>query len=105
MAPGADEVFEGMQKALEEVLEHHRGPSRKVIVPRFIGLSVPEMWALASRAGVHVKISRLSAERPIPGRIVGQSPNAGKKVRRNSVVDLHVTFEPAGNDESKGPFG
>ena len=79
-------------KAFDEVLRT-RGPSRRVIVPPLVGLSVPDMWVVALRAGVRVNIRHVTAERPTPGRIVVQTPTPGTRVRRNSVVDLDVAFE------------
>ena len=81
------------------------GLSWKSTVPQFIGMPVPEMWGLASRERVKVQMHHVSAERPVPGRIVGQEPKAGARVPRDSVVVLEVTFEPAPLEQSKGPFG
>lgn len=89
-------------KALDELLRD-RGPSRKVTVPELVGLSVPDMWLVALRAGVRVHLRHVSPELPRPGRVVGQTPDAGTRVRRDSVVDLLVTFEPLdpGGEQSR----
>jgi beta-lactam-binding protein with PASTA domain len=96
MIPPYD-VGEIMTNAIEEGL--HPAPSHHVVVPDFVGMPVPDMWGVALRAGVKVKIHAPLELRPIPGTIVGQTPEAGMKVHRDSVVDLDVTFEadPAGS--------
>lgn len=80
------------------------GTARRVTVPRLVGLTVPEMWGAALRAGIGVKVHHVSAERPVAGRIVGQAPGPGTRVRRDAVVDLDVSFEEP-SEGIAGPFG
>ncbi len=74
-------------------------------MPRLVGMAVPDMWAVALRAGVRVKIHHVSAVRPVAGHIVGQVPSGGARVLRDSVVDLHVSFAVIEDDEADRPFG
>jgi beta-lactam-binding protein with PASTA domain len=80
-----------LTNAIEGAL--HPGPSHHVVVPDFVGMPVPDMWGVALRGGVRVKIHAPLELRTIPGTIVSQNPEAGTKVHRDSVVDLDVTFD------------
>lgn len=81
----------------------HRSISRKVIVPDFVGLSVPDMWAKTLKSGVKVDIHQISPEHPIAGLVVAQRPAAGARVRRGTTVECDVTFEPVKTKPVKRP--
>jgi hypothetical protein len=77
-------------EALDELLRE-RGPSRRVIVPDFDGVQGDDIYVVALRKGVQVKLHRIDAGQPSqPPTVVAQDVAAGTKVRRDSLVTLSV---------------
>ena len=77
-------------EALDELLRE-RGPSRKVVVPDFDGVQGDDIYLVALRSGVQVKLHRIEAGQPgQPPTVVAQDVAAGTKVRRDSLVMLSV---------------
>jgi hypothetical protein len=81
----------------------HPRPSRHVIVPEFRRHHVSECFYMLADTGLHPRIVRLTAHpAPVDGVIVDQSPAAGSRVRRNSVVTLKV-WHPAAASAAPDP--
>jgi hypothetical protein len=77
---------------------------RHVVVLDFRGLSMTDVWAVALKGGVKVKVGRLpddfpvvlGHEPPTEGRVVQQSLVPGTEVHRGAEVELFVQFPPVG---------
>jgi beta-lactam-binding protein with PASTA domain len=94
--------YHGPTAALAGVLDVVAGwlaPSRqarRVVVPDFVGEHVSDTWLPALRAGVRLKIVRLTLKpAPTDGLVVGQDPSPGVEVRRGSRVTLVVRHPDA----------
>jgi hypothetical protein len=83
-------------KTLDELQRSaHGGPSRKVLVPDFVGVRGDDIWLVGLKGGVKIELHRVAEQHP--GEImvvVAQEPAAGRKVRRDSPVKVSVGYEP-----------
>ena len=81
----------GAAEAAADALAPKFHPSRHVVVPNFVARLATERSEIALAAGVKTEVHRLvDPPEPVPGVIVSQSPAAGERVRRDSVVTLEV---------------
>lgn len=99
--PGADLLLgraEFAVAAIEELadwLAPHPHASRRVTVPDIRGLFYRPCSELIGRAGLQLVAVRLTAHpAPVEGLVVGQSPAAGQKARRGSMLTAEV-WHPA----------
>ena len=90
---------EGWSRADQEALEPYPDPPSRVMVPDVRGLFYGACMEVASRAGLHVDPIQLTSHpMPVEGLVVGQTPGAGQRARRNSrlTVRLWHPSEPGG---------
>ena len=89
---------EGWSRADEEALEPYPDRPSRVVVPDVTGLFYGACMEVAGRAGVRVDpIQLTSRPMPVEGLVVGQTPAAGERVRRDRrlTVRLWHPSEPA----------
>jgi hypothetical protein len=82
------EAAANVGKTLDEV-QRQRGPSRKVLVPNFVGVRGSDIWVMALGAGVHVKLHAID-QNPGDVVVIAQEPPANSRVRRGTEVNLSV---------------
>ena len=85
------EAAANVGKTLDEV-SRARGPSRKVIVPDFVGVRGNNIWLLAVRVGVTPRLHAVEQRSGEPV-VITQEPAAGDRVRRGSPVQLTVRHQ------------
>lgn len=77
--------------AVSVVVAQQQDNSKMTVVPKLIGLSVHEAQAtLKQRALVLGKITEQSSQKP-KGHIISQSPTAGQKIAKKSLVNIVVS--------------
>lgn len=99
--PGADlwlgqaEFAVAAMEELADWLAPHPHAARRVIVPDIRGLFYRPCCGLLARVGLRVAVVRLTPHpAPVEGLVVGQSPAAGRKARRDSTLTVEV-WHPA----------
>ncbi|MBO0769993.1 MAG: PASTA domain-containing protein [Actinobacteria bacterium] len=99
--PLVDAGFAGVFTALEIAdelagwLAPHPHAARRVTVPDIRGLFYRPCSELIGRAGLQLVVVRLTAHpAPVEGLVVGQSPAAGRKARRGSMLTAEVWHPP-----------
>ena len=86
---------EGWSRADEEALEPYPDPPSRVVVPDVSGLFYRACMEMVSRLGLHVDPVQLTARpMPVEGLVVGQTPAAGERVRRNSRLTVRLWHPP-----------
>lgn len=86
---------EGWSEADEEALEPRENPSSHVVVPDVRGLFYRACTDVAGRVGLHVAPIRLTPRpMPVEGLVVGQTPDAGKRVHRDSTLIVRLWHPP-----------
>jgi hypothetical protein len=86
---------EGWSTANEEALEPYADRPSHVMVPDVGGLFYGVCMDVAGRVGLHVDPVRLTPRpMPVEGLVVGQTPAAGERVRRNSRLTVRVWHPP-----------
>jgi hypothetical protein len=86
---------EGWSEANEEALEPYQDRPSRVVVPDVAGLFYRACLDVAGRVGLHVEPVRLTPRpMPVEGLVVGQTPAAGKRVRRDSRLTVRLWHPP-----------
>src|ERR1700683_1257119 len=88
----------GWSTADEDSLEPYADPPSRVLVPDITGLFYGAGLGVAGRLGLHVAPIRLTPHpMPVDGLVVGQTPNPGERVHRDSTLTVQVWHpsEPA----------
>ena len=86
---------EGWSTADEEALEPYPDPHSRVVVPDVTGLFYGACMDVAGRVGLHVNPIRLTSRpMPVEGLVVGQTPAAGERVRRDSRLTVRLWHPP-----------
>jgi hypothetical protein len=81
----------GWSTADEESLEPYSDPPSRVLVPDVRGLLYGACLEVAGRLGLHVATVRLTSHpMPVDGLVVGQTPDPGERVHRNSTLTVQV---------------
>jgi hypothetical protein len=84
---------EGWSRADEEALEPYPDPPSRVVVPDVSGLFYGACMEMLGRLGLHVEPVQLTARpMPVEGLVVGQTPAAGERLRRNSTLTVRLWF-------------
>jgi len=87
---------EGWSTADEEALEPYQSRSSRVVVPDVRGLFYRACMEVAGRVGLHVASIQLTAHpMPVEGLVVGQTPDRGERVHRDSTLTVQVWHPPA----------
>jgi hypothetical protein len=82
---------EGWSTADEQALEPYPDPPSRVVVPDVSGLFYQACMDVVGRVGLHVEPVRLTPRpMPVEGLVVGQTPDAGERVHRNSRLTVQV---------------
>jgi hypothetical protein len=82
---------DGWSRADEEALEPYPDPPSRVVVPDVSGLFYRACMEMVGRLGLHVNPVQLTARpMPVEGLVVGQTPAAGERVRRNSRLTVRL---------------
>ena len=88
---GPDMDADLVMAAIAGLLTTRPAPARRVIVPDLRGLFARSCLRAAGDLGLHVNMVRLTAQpMAVEGLVVGQSPAAGSKVRRDAVLTVQV---------------
>ena len=87
---------EGWSLADEQALEPYSDRPSRVLVPDVRGLFYRACMEVAGRVGLHVASIQLTAHpMPVEGLVVGQTPDRGERVHRDSTLTVQVWHPPA----------
>ena len=92
--PGVS-LSKGWSLADEEALEAYPDRPSRVVVPDVGGLFYQACMDVADRVGLHLDPIRLTAHpMPVEGLVVGQRPDPGKRVHRDSTLTVQLWHPP-----------
>jgi len=88
-------LSKGWSLADEEALESYPSDRSHVVVPDVGGLFYHACLDIADRVGLHLDPVRLTARpMPVEGLVVGQTPDPGKRVHRDSTLTVQLWHPP-----------
>jgi curved DNA-binding protein CbpA len=97
-------LSKGWSLADEEALESYPSDRSHVVVPNLAGLFYHVCMDVADRVGLHLDPVRLTAHpMPVEGLVVGQQPDAGRRVHRDSTLTVQLWHPPEPDGQPDGP--